>query len=112
MADSVTIGQMNKRIVFRNVVKTADTSGGKTPVYSTWFTTWGHVEKIRGDRAFDHGFDGLKNNYTIHCFYRSSMSALTKDTRITYNGKDFGINTYELVDEIKHLYRFLVEEVS
>lgn len=107
---TVTIGQMNKRISFYQITKTDDTSGGKTGADAAWFTTWAFVRKMNGKRAFDHGFDGLQNNYDMYCRYRSSMSALTKDTRITYDGKDFGIRTYELVDEEKSIYHFQVEE--
>lgn len=107
-----TIGSMNKRVTFRNPVVSADTSAGREAAYSDWFTTWAAVKKLKGDRAFDHGFDGLKNNYEIVCFYRSSMSALTKATRITYNGKDCGLKTYELINEEKYLFRFLVEEMT
>jgi SPP1 family predicted phage head-tail adaptor len=108
----VEIGKMDKRITFRNPTVTDDTSAGSIATYSDWFTTWAYVEKIRGDRSFDYGFDGLKNNYKFYCFYRSSMSALSKATRITYNGKDYGLLTWELIDEVKHLYRFNAEEVS
>lgn len=108
---SVTIGKRDKRISFYQITKSDDTSGGKTGVDAAWFTTWAHVRKMSGKRAFDHGFNGLVNNYDMYCLYRSSLSALTKDTRISYDGRDFGIKNYELVDEEKHLYHFQVEEV-
>ena len=109
---TVEIGMMDKSITFRNPTVTDDTSAGSVATYSDWFSTKAYVKKISGDRSFDFGFDGLKNNYEIYCFYRSSMSILSKATRITYNSKDFGLLTWELVDEKKFLYRFRVEEIS
>lgn len=108
----VETGKRNKRIEFRNPTVTPDTSAGATAAYTTWFTSWAYVEKLRGDRSFDFGLDGLKNNYKMVCLYRSSMSALSKSTRILYNGKDFGLITYKLIDEENFLYEFIVEEVS
>lgn len=92
------IGQMNKRIVFRSVFKIADDSAGKLPAINDWFTSWAQVKKISGQRAFDSGFDGLIDNYDVWIRYRLEVDDITKDTRVTWNGKDHGIKTFERID--------------
>lgn len=93
-----TIGQMNKWVTFRQPTLTADTSAGKTAVYDDWFETWASVRKISGHRAFDSGFDGLIDNYDVWVRYRIEMDEVAKNTRVSWNGKDFGIRTMERID--------------
>lgn len=103
---TVTIGQMDKRITLRQPTKTDDTSGGKTAAYADWFTTQAQVIKMNTKRALDYGFDAVNETFDVYIYWRSSMSALTKDTRITWEGKDFGLTPGERLDSNKNIYHF------
>lgn len=110
----VAIGKMDKRITFRSATVTADTSAGATATYSNWFETWAHLKRMSSKRSFEYGMDDKKTNYDMYCRYRSSLeAALSKNTRVMYNGKDYGIiGEPELIDEREFIYHFKLEGVS
>ena len=112
---NLTIGQMRSSVVFlvnsptesatsdREAVET----GGRNDLYSTLLTTRGRLRKKHGSRGIDLGLAEIKEGYELICRFQSTLeSALTTNTKIVIDSKVYTINSWEVVDEIKHFYKF------
>lgn len=107
MAD-LTRGKFKKRVSFLNATK-GNVDGNGTEVYSVFLTTWAMVEDRGGSRTFENAIDSIVDRKDIYVYWRSSLDAALKvDTYIIYNGKEYSIDYYNLVDEIKSIIKFEV----
>jgi len=104
---ALTIGKFNRRVTFRQVTKTSDDAEGNSEVYADWISTWAHIEDQGGRRDFLSNMDKVIDNKDVYVFYRTDlMTGLTKDTRIAYDGKEYGIDRHSMVDEVKRIVKF------
>lgn len=92
-----TIGQMNKRIRLKQPVTVRETSAGSVSTYPDYYETWAALRKISGSRAFDSGLDGLVDNFDAWIRYNSDTD-VSKYTKVSWDGKDFGIKSKERID--------------
>ena len=85
----ITIGELDKRITIDSVVSTPDLAyGGKTRAYTLFRTVWAKIE-WKGGFEKEEG-DKITGMVKAHFYVRDiDMSALTIQSRITYDSKYF-----------------------
>lgn len=112
MAFVPTIGQMRMVLKFEKVSKSSDNTGGQNEKYSEWFTTRGYFRKKRNYRAFESGYDESVKTFEAWVFWRNEFEAnISKDVRMIYEARSFGIDMFEMVDEKRRLYHMEITEV-
>lgn len=113
----LVIGQMRSVVVFKTntpvITATADreavTTGGQNDVYTTLLTTRGRLRKISGGRGLDFGLIENKESYKLLCRFQSALEySITANMKVEVDNKGFTIDTWEKVDEINHLYEFVL----
>lgn len=112
MAFIPTIGQMRMVLKFEQVTKSSDNTGGQNEQYAEWFTTRGYFQKKRNYRAFETGYDESVKTFEAWVPWRNEFEAnISKDIRMTYEGRSFAIDTFEMVNEKRRLYHLELTEV-
>jgi head-tail adaptor len=112
MAFIPTIGQMRMVLKFEQVSKTSDDTGGQDEAYSEWLTTRGYFRNKRNYTQFENGYDESVKTFEAWIFWRNAIEAdMSKDVRITYEARQFKIDTFTLVDERRRLYKLDLTEV-
>ena len=107
-----TIGQMKMVLRFEQVSKTSDQTGGQSEGYTDWFTTRGYFRNKRIYRAFETGYDESVKTFECWIWWRNAIEAgLTKDVRITYESRSFGIEAFSLVGEKRKMIKLDLTEV-
>ena len=96
----------NKKVTFKTVAKTEDDSGGHGEVYTTLLTTRAAVYSKGGSRMLNEGTDHVVERKDIYVTYRAALSVVDKDTRITYEGRDYAIQAKNFIDEVKHIIKY------
>jgi len=110
---SPSIGDMRSVVVFTLPTKATDTTGGRTEAYTSTITTRGKLTRKDGFRSFDTGYDKQVSVYDLFVYWRKDMEAnLTKDVTVTYDGKNYSVVDYELVDERRSLYKIEIKGVK
>lgn len=112
MAFIPTIGQMKMVLKFEKAVKSSDGSGGQNEQYEEWFTTRGYFRNKRNYRAFETGYDESVKTFEAWVYWRNEIEAnISKDVRVVYEARSFGIETFTMVDERRRLYKIELTEV-
>lgn len=107
-----TIGQMRMVLKLEQVSKSSDGTGGQDEGYSEWFTTRGYFRENRTYRAFETGYDASVKTFEAWIWWRNEVEAgLSKDVRIIYESRSFGIDTFTLVGESRRMYKLDLTEV-
>lgn len=113
--NKVPIGQMRSTVIFRlnspTTSATSDreavTTGGQNDVYSNLLTTRGRLKKKNGKRDLDLALLAGQDSYELICRFQSAIN-----TGIQTNGKvfvdsiEYTIQTWEVIDQIRHWYKF------
>jgi hypothetical protein len=116
-----TIGQMRSVVVFKSNTPTTNattnreavTTGGQNDVYSDLITTRGRLRKKRGDRNLDFGLINSNDSYELICRFGTTLNAGIKSNgKVSVDGVLFTIQSWEVVDQIKHWYKFQIIEQS
>jgi SPP1 family predicted phage head-tail adaptor len=101
------IGEMNKRVEFKNPTKVADGAGGYTESYSTLLSCWAHVKEKGGSRYLMDGQSGMEDRKTVYVYFQDNLwDNLTPETYVVYDSKEFSIDFYSLLNETKKIIRF------
>lgn len=100
-----SVGEMRKVGTFRKNVPVSDGAGGQKDSFTDVITVRGKLSKQSGRKALEQGeFVGNKG-YEWICRYNSVLVPDT-ETIIVIDGLQYRVNDWELIDEIKHFYRF------
>ena len=109
------IGQMRSAVVFKVNTPTASattdraavTSGGQNDSYASSVTTRGRLRKSSGSRSLDLGQLSGQESYELMCRYDSSLNSILKvNGKVTVDNVEYTIQSWEVVDQIKHIYKF------
>jgi head-tail adaptor len=107
-----TTGQMRMVLKFEQVNKSSDLTGGQNEGHTEWFTTRGYFRPKRNYRAFETGYDESIKTFECWIYWRNAIEAgLSKDVRIAYEARSFGIETFTLVGEKRKMYKIELTEV-
>jgi head-tail adaptor len=107
-----TIGQMKMVLSFEQVSKSTDQTGGQNEGYSPWFTTRGYIQVKRNYRAFETGYDSSVKTFEAWIWWRNEIEAgLSRDVRIIYESRSFGIDTFTLLGEKRKMFKLDLTEV-
>lgn len=99
--------EYTKTITFKNPTKTVGESGGNTEEYSSFVTTRASATKKDGYRNLDNGYDQVIEVYEFMCFWRYNLEqGVSKDTRISFEGKDFRLESWEVIESGFKLMKF------
>lgn len=104
----LNIGDFRQRVTFRNVTKEQDEQGGHDEPYADLLTTWAYVKSKGGSWSFDAGLDQEVDRKEIYVYYRAALDAVTKDTKLVYQTKEYSIDNRTLVNELKHIIKYEV----
>jgi hypothetical protein len=85
---------------------------GKKDNYTTLLTCRGRLTQLRSNRGLDLSETTLSNAWEWICRYQIAISnvANKKSIRWQIDGRNFSVNSYELIDQKKHYYRFVLLE--
>jgi head-tail adaptor len=112
MAFIPTIGQMRMVLKLETVNKWTDETGGQNEQYVEFYTGRGYFRKKRGYRAFETGYDETVNIHEAWLFWRQTLeNEISKDIRLVYEARVFKVDSYDLVDEKRGVYKFELTEV-
>lgn len=103
----VGLKEYTKTITFQNPTKTGTTSGGNTEEYASLVTTRASATKTDGYRTIENGYDNVVEVYEFMCFWRYNLEQnVSKDTRIVFEGKEFRLESWEVIDSGYKLMKF------
>lgn len=101
------LGDYTEIITFKNPTKTGDTSGGSSEAYNAFVTTRASAVKRDGYREMNSGYDSVIEVYEFACFWRYNLEQnVDKDTRIVFDGKEYRLESWEVVDSGFKLMKF------
>lgn len=115
MIGNLSIGQMRSTVVFLTntptIAATTDreavTTGGLNDVYTTLLTTRGRLRKKSGSRGLDLGLVEDKQYYELICRFQSAINTgLEVNGKVLVDSVLYTIQTWEVIDQIAHLYKF------
>jgi head-tail adaptor len=107
-----TIGEMRQVLSFEKVVKGTDATGGQTETPEPWFTTRGKLKYKRGFRDFETGYDSSIKVYDCWIRWRNAVEVdMTKDVRVMFEARSFGIEFFTMVDEARKIYHLELKEL-
>lgn len=105
MQDDFHIGKMRQTGILKQNHPVANSSGGEDDNYTTVLTTRGWLRKDSGNINLLTGQITLTKTYTWICRFQQAIT-VNVDTTWFIGGQEYVLEDYELIDEIKHLYKF------
>jgi SPP1 family predicted phage head-tail adaptor len=103
----MAIGEFKQQVTFKNPTKVADGAGGYSESYATLLSTWASVKDASGSRYFLNAEGGMSKKKVVRVFYRDELyDALSEETIVVYNGEEYTIDYYTLINETKKIIRF------
>lgn len=100
-------GLFRHPFVFKVVDKTQNPSAGHEEFFRELCSARGYFRQTSGSAKDEDGAYVSVLVYEAYCPWRSVLeNNLSQDTRLIYNGKDFRIESFELVNEERKFYRF------
>lgn len=106
---SVVVFKTNTPTTSATSDREAVTTGGQNDVYTTLLTTRGRLRKISGGRSLDFGLIENRESYKLLCRFQSALEySITANMKVDVDNKSFTVDTWEKVDEINHLYEFVL----
>lgn len=104
---SVVVFKTNTPVVTATSTREAVTTGGQNDVYTTLLTTRGRLRKKSGARGLDLGLIEDRQYYELICRFQSSLnSGLRVNGKVFVDSVEYTIQTWEVIDQINHLYKF------
>lgn len=106
------ISAMRQALQFDQPAKSSDETGGQEETYTNWFTCRGSMRKVSGYRAFQSGYDASVNVYECYIPWRHEVETnLSKDVIVNFEGRQFAIEHFHLVEENRQLIRIELKEI-
>ena len=81
--------QYNKRITVQVPTETRTSNQGKSIAYTDSYTTWAHVQAIRGRKRLEYGL--LNYNYLYEVEMRARRTNPSVTDKIKYGGEEYTI---------------------
>lgn len=80
--------------------------------FTTLLTCRGRLIKLRGGRILDNGEILINGGWEWICRFQTAIEDITtkKSIRWIIDGRYFTVNNYELIDQKKRYYRFILLE--
>lgn len=90
----------------------AQQGAGKKDSFTTLLTCRGKLTQLRSNRGLDLSETALINAWEWICRHQSAIEGIAnkKSIRWIIDGRYFSVNSYELIDQKKHYYRFVLLE--
>lgn len=102
------IGELDRRITFESVVKTANAYGEEVLSWSTYLTVWASVEWNGGMENEES--DKLTATSKVAFIVRNIGNAVNTDYRILYNSKYYYIQAINEIDGREMFLELLTEQ--
>lgn len=85
---------------------------GKKDSYVTVLTCRGRLQKINGNRYFDQAETTINSSWEWICRFQNAINSVSnkKSMRWVIDGRMFSVNNYELIDQKRRYYRFVLLE--
>lgn len=104
---SSVVFKTNTPVITATADREAVTTGGQNDVYTTLLTTRGRLRKKSGARGLDFGLIENKESYELLCRFQVSLNAgLKVNGKVFVDLVEYTIQSWEVIDQIKHLYKF------
>lgn len=104
------IGEMRSKARFEKNTPT-DLGAGKKDSFSAFLTVRGRLRKTSGFRTLEASESVLNSRYEFICRFRSDLdSEVGEYLRVFIDDRFFVVDSFERVDQRKHLYRFILNE--
>lgn len=99
---------MRSIVVF--LANTPTTQGaGQVDGYSTLLTTRGRLRKQQGGRSLSFGLIEGDDRYEMICRFQSALESQLKiNGKLTVDSVNYTIASWEKVDQVNHLYKFVL----
>jgi hypothetical protein len=102
-----TISQMRSKVTFKSNAPIQDDSGGLTDVFTTLVVTRGRLRKQSGAKTLESGELRFNSDYELICRYQNQL-LIDPNAIVEIGGVDFRIKEYQIVDQIKHMFIFIL----
>lgn len=110
MARKTEIGQRRCIVRFERNVPTA-LGAGKKDDYEEFLTTRGKLSKMRGNRSLSFGEANIQNQWELYVRFEVALeNDLSKSMRLLIDNMIFTIDSWELVDQKRRYYRFVLNQ--
>lgn len=85
---------------------------GFKDAFTILLTCRGELTKIKGDRSLNSSEVDINSAWQWKCRFQSAIDGVTnkKSIRWVIDGRTFTVNNYELIDQKKRYYRFVLLE--
>ena len=85
---------------------------GKKDNFATLLTCRGRLQKLRGNRSLNNAEVDINAAWEWICRFQTAIEGITtkKSIRWVIDGRYFTVNNYELIDQKKRYYRFILLE--
>lgn len=80
--------------------------------FATLLTCRGRLTKYKGDRSLNSSEVNINASWEWVCRFQAAIDEVTnkKSIRWIIDGRKFSVNNYELIDQKKRYYRFILLE--
>jgi hypothetical protein len=102
-----TISQMRSKVTFKSNAPIRDDAGDSTDVFSTLVVTRGRLRQLSGSKTLESGELRFNNDYELICRYQNQL-LIDPNSIVEIGGVDFRIKEYQMVDQIKHMFIFIL----
>ena len=102
-----TIGQMRSKVVFYSNNPVKNDTGGLSDNWSILLTTRGRLRRDSGRKINEQGEIIFSKDYELICRYQNALTIDPKG-KILIDGAGYRIKDFRLMDEIRHLYIFIL----
>lgn len=98
-------GAFNKQITFSTITKVDDGFGGFTATFSPYATVWAYVKPLSMNEQLVRGQEAGTTTYDVWVQATGDYN-FTRQMKVTYNGKEFVINSIVEQDEDDRYFQF------
>lgn len=103
----ISIGMMRQTGSFMKNNPTADTTGGQFDSYTVVCTCRGRLEQMRANKSLEQGEIVQNKSFEWICRYQAAI-VLDADSAWQIGAQFYRITSWELIDQIPHWYRFVL----
>ncbi len=98
-------GAFNKQIIFSTITKVDDGFGGFTATFAPYATVWAYVKPLSMNEQLVRGQEAGTTTYDVWVQSTGDYN-FTRQMKVTYNGKEFVINSVVEQDEDDRYFQF------
>lgn len=99
MAVTITIGKLDKRLLFKQPLTATNEEGGIETTFTDAFTTWAFVREVKEFRKSDATGTSLESTKEFYIRYCERNKSISKDWQVVYNSKQYTLHEVSNVDE-------------